>query len=295
MDPDELLSLKLRLDHEFADTGAVPAADILLCAFAAALQSPSACAPFPPAATSNGTRQFAEARRALDAIPALHELLHELQEESVDQAPQLPTLSWRLLQWLILLLAPERGVVRAASVERVVNEINVPQLSQELSKCCCILELAAPPATRSTASFELTDATPPIYCWCVGVAAQAAALPNNSSSWASPPCLGALHVDISLHIGVRDSTHSCGLKQSDACLAWFSFIVPIGRTRAPSHVTHTAIYRYTTTPVGIGTDITYVVLQPRLQPWRSYYIYRPTSTPAGMASSLITTRNCTLT
>lgn len=72
-----------------------------------------------------------------------------------------PDAAWRLLQWLLLHLAPQRGALRASSAAAVLRELGaagpgprgprLARLGEQLSSCCCILEASRPPP-RGTAA-----------------------------------------------------------------------------------------------------------------------------------------------
>jgi hypothetical protein len=173
MDPSELLSLQLSLHDALAQDGALAAAEVLLSAFAAATTQPSVCSPFPKHAVQ-GERRFSDARRLLDAVPPLRQLLPSLNPYAAEAAasappppPQLPGDAWRLLQWLLLLLAPQRGSLRAAGAADAAREIGVPQLAGELSKCCCILRVERPDQDPGDLGAQDHDdrCVPPVYCF----------------------------------------------------------------------------------------------------------------------------------
>lgn len=188
MDPSEALSVHLSLHDALTTQLDALAADALISAFAAATRLPSCAVPF-PTHLFEGSRRHEQARQALNSIPPVTQVLAAIaaaaaeggaREDGPEGAPKLSDDAWRLLQWLLLLLAPQRGCLRATSPEHVAEAVSIPPLVKELSKCSCILEVQRPAAVRQEYqhSASMTEhqaeqderdsssgGAPPLFCW----------------------------------------------------------------------------------------------------------------------------------
>jgi hypothetical protein len=144
MDASERLSLRLLLADAIARAPA--AADVLLSAFAAAAAAPSCAVPFPGHLLA-GDGRCAAARALVQGLPPLPELLRRLEAPGGGAAaPGLSDAQLRLLQWLLLQLAPQRGTLAPAppAAAAAATGAAAPR-TRHLAACEAVLRVAARP------------------------------------------------------------------------------------------------------------------------------------------------------